>query len=179
MRIRLVSFVFVWLSIVFVAASPGACAAQTAEAGSPFAFRAGQAMYIVAFRRTEQQVVVSSPAGRLSKPEYFTFDLDAERKVKKKVEEWGFFKVVDKPSDADFVFLINLDGSSIEALALPYDAYRVHFKDEFDLDSLRDKAHGRYTVGPLNLATLGRLTDRLVKQFREGVSAKGGATASR
>jgi hypothetical protein len=44
------------------------------------------------------------------------------------------------------------------------------FKEQFDLDALRDAAFGRYLVGPLKLPTLGRLTDRLVKQLRERVA---------
>ena len=43
-------------------------------------------------------------------------------------------------------------------------------KLKFDLDALRDAAYGRYLVGPLKLPTLSRLSDRLVKQFREKVS---------
>ena len=117
---------------------------------------------------------VESQEGQLTR-DYFDYDLDAERKVRKEVEEWRFFRVVDKPSDADFIFLVHLDDSSIEGLALPFGAYRQHFKDKFDIDELRDAAHGRYVAGPLNLPTISRLTDRLVKSFRETVT-KGGKT---
>jgi hypothetical protein len=142
---------------------------------SPFAFRAGQAMYIVAFRRTAVPVAVDETGASLGVGfrDHFDFDLDAERKVRKRVEEWNFFRVADKPSAADFVLLVNLDDSSIEGLVIPFDAYNRHFKDKFDLDSLRDAAYGRYLAGPLKLPTISRLADRLVKQFRERLTKDG------
>lgn len=132
---------------------------------SPPPFRAGQSVYIVAFR--SQFPFIVEETQREPQREYVTVALDAERKIRKRIEEWRFFKVADKVSQADFIFLVNLDGSSIEGLAIPYEAYRQHFKEKFDLDALREAAFGRYMVGPLNLPTLSRLTDRLVKQFRE------------
>jgi hypothetical protein len=147
--------------------------AQTSP--SPFAFRAGQAMYIVAFRRSQVPIAVDENGNStgIGFRDHFDFDLDAERKVRKRVEEWRFFRVSDKPSAADFVFLVNLDESSIEGLAIPFDAYNQHFKDKFDLDSLRDAAYGRYLAGPLKLPTISRLADRLVKEFRERLTKDG------
>jgi hypothetical protein len=138
----------------------------------PFTFRPGQSMYIVAFRRIEFPLVFEEvDPGR--QRDYTNSDLDAERKVRKRIEEWQFFKVAEKPSEADFVFLVNLDESSIEGLAIPYVAYRRNFKERFDLDALRDAAYGRYLIGPLKIPTLGRLTDRLVQQMRERVAKPG------
>ena len=129
-------------------------------------FRSGQTMYIVAFRLIQTQTLLDGrQVDRQS--DYVNYDLDAERKVRKRIEEWQFFKVAEKPSEADFIFLVNLDESSIEGLAIPFDAYRQHFKEKFDLDALRDAAFGRFVIGPLKLPTLSRLSDRLVKQFRE------------
>lgn len=136
---------------------------------SAFSFRAGQSMYIVAFRRVPFPLTTEAEDVSANRREYFNTDLDAERKVRKRIEGWTFFKVADKPSDADFVFLVNLDESSIEGLAISWDTYRDHFKEKFDIDALRDAAYGRYLVGPLKLPTLSRLSDRLVKQFREKV----------
>lgn len=133
---------------------------------SPFTFQAGQSMYIVAFRLIQLPVILDeAEAGR--QREYINYDLDAERKVRKRIEEWQFFKVAEKLSQADFIFLVNLDESSIEGLAIPLEAYRQHFKEKFDLDALREAAFGRYLIGPLKLPTLSRLSDRLIKQFRE------------
>ena len=132
-------------------------------------FRSGQSMYIVAFRLLQFPLVLEEPAVD-GQREYINYDLDAERKVRKRIEEWKFFNVAEKPSQADFIFLVNLDESSIEGLAIPVDAYRQHFKEKFDLDALRDAAFGRYLIGPLKLPTLSRLSDRLVKQFREKVT---------
>jgi hypothetical protein len=125
-------------------------------------------MYIVAFCVIHTPIVLDEvPVGQ--QREYINTDLDAERKVRKQIEEWNYFKISEKLSEADFVFLVNRDDSSMEGLAIPAEAYRQHFKEKFDLDALRDAAYGRYLIGPLKLPTLTRLTDRLVKQFREKV----------
>jgi hypothetical protein len=151
------------LIIILIA---GSSHGQTNQPPPPF--RAGQSMYIVAFRRIQFPLILDeTPSG--GQREYINSALDAERKVRKRIEEWQFFKVAEKPSEADFVFLVNLDESSIEGLAIPLEAYRRHFKDKFDLDALRDAAFGRYLIGPLKLPTLSRLSDRLVKQMREKV----------
>lgn len=127
-------------------------------------------MYIVAFRRLIQYPVILDGVDPGPQRDIINTDLDAERKVRKRIEEWRFFRVAEKPSEADFIFLVNLDQSSIEGLAIPFDAYRQHFKEKFDLDALREAAFGRYVIGPLKLPTLSRLSDRLVKQFREKVT---------
>jgi hypothetical protein len=129
-------------------------------------------MYIVAFRLIQFPIILDeADTGR--QREYINYDLDAERKVRKRIEEWQFFKVAEKPSQADFIFLVNLDESSMEGLAIPIEAYHQHFKEKFDLDALREAAFGRYLIGPLKLPTITRLSDRLVKQFREKVSKPG------
>ena len=170
---KLRSYLALVLALTFIVLSAHHADAQSAS--SPFSFHAGQSVYIVAFRRTQQPVSVDSVNVTLNRPDYFDYDLDAERKVRKEIEEWHFFRVVDKPSEADFVLLVSLEDSSVEGLALPFESYKQHFKDKFDLDALREAAYGRYMAGPLNIPTLSRLTDRLVKQFREAVT-KGGKT---
>ena len=156
------------LAFLILAAGPG----HSQSNQSPPPFRAGQSMYIVAFRHIHFPILLEQiETGR--QREYINNDLDAERKIRKEIEEWQFFKVAEKPSEADFIFLVRIDDSSIEGLAIPYSAYRRHYKEQFDLDALRDAAFGRYLVGPLKFPTLGRLTDRLVKQFRERVPKPG------
>lgn len=135
-------------------------------------FRSGQSMYIVAFRQIHYPWLLNQPPVDQQR-EYINLDLDAERKVRKRIEEWKFFRVAEKLSDADFIFLVNLDESSIEGLAIPSEAYRQHFKESFDLDALREAAFGRYLIGPLKLPTLSRLSDRLVEQFKEKVKQSG------
>ena len=154
------------LVIIFLAA--GRSDGQSNVAPPP-PFKAGQSMYIVAFRRIQYPIILDETAGGPQR-DYINSDLDAERKVRKRIEEWHYFKVAEKLSQADFIFLVNLDESSIEGLAIPYEAYRQHFKEKFDLDALREAAIGRYLIGPLKLPTLSRLSDRLVKQFREKVA---------
>jgi len=129
-------------------------------------------MYIVAFRTIEFPIVLDEAQADRQR-EYINNDLDAERKVRKRIEEWQYFKVAEKPSQADFIFLVHLDESSIEGLAVPFEAYRLHFKEKFDLDALREAAFGRYLIGPLKLPTITRLSDRLVKQFREKLTKPG------
>jgi hypothetical protein len=136
----------------------------------PLTFRQGQSMYIVAYRSYTPYYVDETPTDRVR--ERIDYDLDAERKVRKRIEEWPYFKIAEKLADADFVFLVHLDESSMEGLAIPIEAYRQHFKENYDLDTLRDAAFGRYLIGPLKLPTVTRLSDRLVKQFREKVSSK-------
>lgn len=172
MKRRLYSYLAPVLALMVIAlAGPHSFGQTTSPAA---ALRSGQSMYIVAFSRVQPYTAVD-PANNenINRPGYSEYNLDAERKVRKRIEEWGYFRVADKPSDADFVFLVNLDDASIEGLAIPFDAYRQHFKENFDLDSLRDAAYARYLIGPLKLATISRLSDRLVKQFRESM-AKGG-----
>ena len=136
-------------------------------------FRAGQSMYIVAFRQLQLPLIVDQAEAGPGQREYINYDLDAERKVRKRIEEWQYFKVAEKVSEADFIFLVNLDESSIEGLAIPFEAYREHFKEKFDLDALREAAFGRYLIGPLKIPTVTRLSDRLVKQFREKLTKSG------
>ena len=138
----------------------------------PLNFRAGQSMYIVAFRLFQFPIFLDEADANRQR-EIINYDLDAERKVRKRIEEWHFFKVAEKLSEADFIFLVNLDENSIEGLAIPFEAYQKHFKEKFDLDALREAAFGRYLIGPLKLATISRLSDRLVQQIQEKIKKPG------
>lgn len=164
---RKISYLAPALALVIIILAAGSSYGQSNP--SPETFRSGQSMYIVAFRPIHYPIVWDE-SQRDPQREYINNDLDAERKVRKRIEEWNYFKVAEKLSEADFIFLVSLDESSMEGLAIPVEAYRRHFKEKFDLDALRDAAYGRYLVGPLKLPTLSRLSDRLVKQFREKVS---------
>jgi len=138
----------------------------------PLSFRGGQSMYIVAFRLIQFPIFLDEADANRQR-EIINYDLDAERKIRKRIEEWHFFKVAEKLSEADFIFLVNLDENSIEGLAIPFEAYQKHFKDKFDLDALREAAFGRYLIGPLKLATISRLSDRLVQQIQEKIKKPG------
>ncbi|HEX8500151.1 MAG TPA: hypothetical protein VF659_06120 [Pyrinomonadaceae bacterium] len=157
------------VAVAFVLLLAPAPAAGAQAGGPPFGFRQGQSVYIVAFTRTLITVGADAEGGGTYR-DYFDYQLDVEKKVRDEIEKWRFFRVAEKPSEADFVFLINFHGSAMEGLAIPFDAYDRHFKVKFDLDALRDAAYGRATAGPLKLPTLGRLSDRLVKDFRERVA---------
>lgn len=153
-----------YLAFVIIILAAGSGYSQS----KPLSFHSGQSMYIVAFRTFQYPYVLDDSCVSCQR-DSINYDLDAERKVRKRIEEWRYFKVAEKPSDADFVFLVRLDGSSMEGLAIPFDAYSRYFKERFDLDALRNAAFGRYLIGPLKLPTLSRLSDRLVQQFREKV----------
>lgn len=170
-RVKQISCLAPALAIVLIvlAAQPGNGQSNTPR----LTLHAGQSMYIVAFRQLQLPLIVDQAEPGPGQREYINYDLDAERKVRKRIEEWQYFKVAEKPSEADFIFLVNLDESSIEGLAIPFEAYRQHFKEQFDLDALREAAFGRYLIGPLKLPTLSRLSDRLVKQFREKLTKPG------
>jgi len=156
---------------LFCAAVQGAAAQTSAPAQQPFGLRQGQSVYIVAFTRA--LITVGADAeGQGGQPrDYFDFQLDVEKKVRNEIEKWKYFRVADKPSDADFVFLVSYHYSTMEGLAISFDTYDRHFKEKFDLDALRDAAYGRAISGPLKLPTLGRLSSRLVKDFRQKLPA--------
>ena len=140
----------------------------------PFNLRQGQSVYIVAFTRTLITVGTDSEGMGGQPRDYFDFQLDVEKKVRDEIEKWKFFRVADKPSDADFVFLVSYHYSTMEGLAISFDTYDRHFKEKFDLDALRDAAYGRAISGPLKLPTLSRLSSRLVKDFRGKLPAAAG-----
>ena len=159
-------------ALVFVFLLSAAAAAQTSpQAQQPFGLRQGQSVYIVAFTRA--LITVGADAeGQGGQPrDYFDFQLDVEKKVRDEIEKWKYFRVADKPSDADFVFLVSYHYSTMEGLAISFDTYDRHFKEKFDLDALRDAAYGRAISGPLKLPTLSRLSSRLVKDFRQKLPA--------
>ena len=159
-------FILIALAFIILTASPSNGQSNPQSAG----FRQGQSMYIVAFRTQVPYFLDEAQIER--QREYINVDLDAERKIRKRIEEWQYFKIAEKISQADFIFLVRLDMSSIEGLAIPVEAYQQHFKEKFDLDALREAAFGRYLIGPLKLPTLSRLSDRLVQQFQEKLTGR-------
>ena len=145
--------------------------AQTRTPPQPFNLRQGQSVYIVAFTRTLITVGADSEGIGGQPKDYFDFQLDVEKKVRTELEKWRYFRVADKPSDADFVLLVSFHYSTMEALAISFDTYDQHFKEKFDLDALRDAAFGRAISGPLKLPTLSRLSSRLIKDLRQKLPA--------
>jgi hypothetical protein len=164
------------LAFVLLIAGARGVAAQTPAPSQPFSLRQGQSVYIVAFTRSLITVGADAEGQGGHPKDYFDFQLDVEKKVRDEIEKWKYFRVADKPSDADFVLLVSYHYSTMEALAISFDTYDHHFKEKFDLDALRDAAYHRAISGPLKLPTLGRLSSRLVKDFRQklpAASAKG------
>jgi hypothetical protein len=149
------------LAFLLIFSATRGAGAQTGQAppAQPFSFRQGQSVYIVAFTRSLINVGADSEGNGGYLKDYFDFQLDAEKKVRNEFEKWRYFRVADKPSEADFVFLVSYHYSTMEGLAI--------FKEKFDLDALRESAYGRAISGPLKLPTLSRLSSRLIKDFRQ------------
>ena len=70
---------FAFLTIILVAHQ-----ANGQSNSQPLTFRAGQSMYIVAFRQFQLPVVLSPAETGPAQREYTNYDLDAERKVRKR-----------------------------------------------------------------------------------------------
>lgn len=153
--------------------------AVNAQGDSTFTFQQGQAVYVTAFRRADELIHVNpsnNPGrGNIERHLYYDHDLGAEKQVRNRIEKWRFFKVVDKASECDFVFLVHVDSSALEGMVLPREAY-LQFREKFSKDSridfelLREAAYQRYLAGPFKISTLGRMSDRLVERFREAVA---------
>jgi hypothetical protein len=158
-------------ALIFMFLFAPAAAAQAPAQAQPFSLRQGQSVYIVAFTRALITVGADAEGNGGYPKDYFDFQLDVEKKVRNEIEKWKYFRVADKPSDADFVLLVSYHYSTMEALAISFDTYDRHFKEKFDLDALRDAAYGRAISGPLKLPTLSRLSSRLIKDLRRKLPA--------
>lgn len=155
-------------SVVFVAvlASSSLYAQDSnreAATGS-FTFRDGQAVYIVVYHTIGHY----TGSGRYPIPPTNIVDrhLPAEQRVRKEFEKRRVYKVVEKASEADFVFLVIIHDSAAEGLALPPEKYR-QYPDKIGIEALREAAYARSAVGPLKIHTQGKISDRLVKAFHE------------
>ena len=143
-----------------------------------FKFQSGQAVYVTAFRRADELIYRnasrSAPRGNIERHLYYDHDLGAEKQIRNRIEKWRFFNVVDKASQSDFVFLVHVDSNAMEGIVLPREAY-LQFREKFNQDAridfelLREEAYQRYLAGPFKLSTLGRMSDKLIERFREGV----------
>lgn len=161
-------------SVVFVAvmASHGLYAQDSNRepAATPFTFRSGQSVYIVAYHTIEHFTAY----GRNPIPPTNIVDmhLPAEQRVRKEFEERRVYKVVEKASEADFVFLVVIHDSAAEGLALAPEKYK-QYPDKLGIEALREAAYARAAVGPFKIHTLGKISGRLVEAFHEKTIAGG------
>lgn len=135
---------------------------STEERAQPFAFRPGQAVYITAYHtdfRTGRGNPI--PPGNI-----VDSHLPAELRVREEFEKWQVYKLVNKPSEADFIFLVLLHDSAAEGLVLA-PAVFSQLGSKLDIEALRAAAFARSTAGPLKIHTLGRISERLVQAFHE------------
>jgi hypothetical protein len=138
--------------------------------GHSFSFRRGQPVYIAALRRNGERghEITDLSFG-------FAHGLEIEKQVTKEIQAQKVFKVVDKPSAAEFVFLLHVDASRAEAFVLLPETYRQYKDQPIDLDTLREAAYARYSVGPYLVPRLAKISNSLVKQFHQEVK-EGGKT---
>ncbi len=157
----------IFYSVVFVVASASLgnhAQSNDQKPAASFTFRSGQSVYIAGYYNIAQAVIRSSdPAFRAN---LINRHPPVEQRVGKEFEERRVYKVVEKVSEADFVFLVFIDGNMAEGLALAPEKYN-QYRSELDLDALRKAAYVRSTAGPYRIPTLGKISDHLVRKFSE------------
>lgn len=154
-----------FLSVAVLA--PASLTAQIREeqkATQGFVFRQGQTVYVTAFHTIEH----STARRTASIPSTNIVDnhLPAEFRIRKDFEKRQVYKLANKASAADFVFLVLIDDSAAEGLAVSPDTF-AKYQSPLNMQALREAAYTRSIVGPLKIHNLGRISDHLVRQFHE------------
>ena len=160
--------------MLHVAALLGMAVISSGVAGAPsgealrsverFEFRRGQSVYVTAFHTIEHSAARRSNAS--GPTSLIDNHLPAEFRIRKDFEKRGVYRLVDKASEADFVFLVLIDDSAAEGLALAPRAFADH-QSPLDMAVLREAAYARLIIGPLKIHNLGRISDRLVNRFHD------------
>jgi hypothetical protein len=83
---------------------------------------------------------------------------------RKDLEKRKVYKLVNKASDADFVFVVIIHDSAAEGLALAPAEFAA-YQNKLNIEALREGAYARSTVGPLKIHNLSRISDQLVQKF--------------
>ena len=149
-----------------VCASAGLAAQDGKDRKSdpPFTFRQGQTVYITAFHTiehfTSRGLNVVPPANIVDS------HLPAELRVRKGFEKRKVYRLVNKASGADFVFLVLIHDNAAEGLALAPEVFK-EYQNKLNIEALREAAYARATIGPLKIHNLGRLSEHLAKKFHE------------
>ncbi len=158
----------IFFSLVFVTvlASHGLHAQDSNREpkAQPFTFRQGQAVYIAGYYNIAHAVIRSSDPG--FRDNLINRHPPVEQRVRKEFEERRVYKVVEKVREADFVFLVFIDGNVAEGLALAPEKY-IQYPDKLGIEALREAAYARSAVGPFKIYTLGKISDRLVEEFHK------------
>ena len=158
----------IFYSVVFVVASASlgvhAQSNDQKPAAASFTFRSGQSVYIAGYYNIAQAVIRSSdPAFRAN---LINRHPPVEQRVRKEFEERRVYKVVEKVSAADFVFLVFIDGNVAEGLALAPEKYN-QYPDKLGIETVREAAYAQMAAGPFKINTLCKISDRLVEAFHE------------
>lgn len=160
------------LGMISVGVTAGAQEGTAARSVQSFTFRPGQRVYIAAYQTFDHfasRQLAAYPPGKM-----VDRHLPAEFRIGQEFWKAHRYILVNKVSEADFVFLALIHESAAEGLAMAPGVF-TRYQSNIDIDGLREAAYERVTVGPLNVHTLGRLSERLVDQFHTAASAGGGA----
>ena len=162
MRIRPTT---VLLGMVVLASSDlGASADAPLQAADAFAFRQGQSVYVTAFHTIEHSAASRSTA--IASGTLIDNHLPAEFRIRKDFEKRQIYRLVNKASDADFVFVVLIDDSAAEGLAMASRVF-ADYQNPLNMAALREAAYARSIIGPLKIHNLGRLSEHLVRRFHE------------
>lgn len=163
MRIRQIVAVVVFCTWVMSSTGVGAQAGREQPGREPFMFRQGQSVYVTAFHAIEHSARHSKTLGAGA---LIDNHLPAEFRIRNDFEKRRVYRLVNKASEADFVFLVLIDDSAAEGLAVAPREFAA-LRPALDIGALREAAYARSIVGPLKIHNLGRLSDHLVKPFHE------------
>ena len=137
----------------------------------PFTFRAGQRVYIAAYQTLDH--VTSRHLSAYPPGKIVDRHLPAELRIRQDFEKARRYTLVNKVSEADFVFLVLIHESAAEGVAVPPRVF-TRYQSNIDIDALREDGYARAIVGPLKVHTLSRLSQRLVRAFHDAPTGGGG-----
>ena len=165
------------LLVVLLSATPFTGQDRARRTGEQsFVIRRGQSVYIAAYHRVHDV----APHHTTAADHYLMRnDLEFEAHIRSEFQKQKAFRVADKLSDAEFVFMVYREDHAAEAYVLAPDKYlelsallEQSAQGGFDLHSLREAAYGRYLSGHVRLPTHGRMSGRLVKEFHKTVGTR-------
>ena len=151
---------------------PVALAGEGQSARRAFSFHKGQTVYVSAFSR-----------GRTGYDPYYpnnsvgyicNNELGHEGKLREEFEKLQYFKIVNKVSEAEFVFLVHVQFNAAEGFSLSTDKYNQwkdkSDKEKVDIDMLREDSYRGAMVGPFKIPTTAKLCSQLARKFHTEVA---------
>lgn len=155
-------------ALLGIAVSATSVLAAHADAQLPaadaFVFRQRQSVYVTAFHTIEHSA--ARPSTGIASGALIDNHLPAEFRIRKDFEKRQIYRLVDKAGDADFVFVVLIDDSAAEGLAVAPRVF-ADYQNPLNMAALREAAYARSIIGPLKIHNLGRLSEHLVRRFHE------------